>query len=47
MYVYCNAKDCEYNENGECGKDYIDIWETFSATYPTTCRDYNEREEND
>ena len=47
MTVYCNAMDCEYNESGECNRDYIDIRETLSTTYPAVCSDYCEREEDD
>lgn len=39
MHVYCQSKDCGYNAEGHCQKDYISIddWQT--------CEDHEEEEE--
>jgi len=42
--VKCEIEDCSFNNNGECGRDEVEIgWQMFSASSPY-CKSFTWRE---
>ena len=45
MIVYCECRDCRYNDqDGKCSLDNIDIETTFYEDSPASCGSYEEKE---
>lgn len=43
LKVFCEAEDCEYNEDGECKRPY----EYVNIDMSGFCEDYSEMEEHE